>query len=316
LSSAEKPRIRRPSLALSTARSIPETGEPSRACARQVTHPLRAKAESDAHPRRNELHLLRQGPAGAVSVGCCDGLLSLCLLADDLAPGPGDLMLGEVAGSRSTSTPSSTSGGASPRSCSTRVRWARGPVPHPAGRAPCRGDPLVSNPITGRHAEIRLERPATRRCWWAAGARSPRSTRCLGIQAVCHGAGWYARRSWARPSSGAGSTGRGTSGIIAGDGLPAPRLSAVRDRSDMVRGWVRPAAAWARGAPGGLPRQRSAYSQLGAQSSTMSLLQTAELQKCSPRPSATFARRPAPCSRPTTSAPTGSIGGQYRVGSP
>ena len=32
------------------------------------------------------------------SGGCCDGSLPLCLLADDLAPGPGDLLLGEVAG--------------------------------------------------------------------------------------------------------------------------------------------------------------------------------------------------------------------------
>jgi uncharacterized protein len=32
------------------------------------------------------------------SGGCCDGSLPLCLLADDLAPGPGDLLLGHVAG--------------------------------------------------------------------------------------------------------------------------------------------------------------------------------------------------------------------------
>jgi hypothetical protein len=32
------------------------------------------------------------------SGGCCDGSLPLCLLADDLAPGPGDMLLGEVAG--------------------------------------------------------------------------------------------------------------------------------------------------------------------------------------------------------------------------
>ncbi len=32
------------------------------------------------------------------SGGCCDGSLPLCLLAEDLAPGPGDLLLGEVAG--------------------------------------------------------------------------------------------------------------------------------------------------------------------------------------------------------------------------
>ena len=32
------------------------------------------------------------------SGGCCDGSLPLCLLADDLAPGPGDVMLGELAG--------------------------------------------------------------------------------------------------------------------------------------------------------------------------------------------------------------------------
>jgi hypothetical protein len=32
------------------------------------------------------------------SGGCCDGSLPLCLLAGDLAPGPDDLLLGEVAG--------------------------------------------------------------------------------------------------------------------------------------------------------------------------------------------------------------------------
>jgi uncharacterized protein (DUF779 family) len=32
------------------------------------------------------------------SGGCCDGSLPLCLRADDLPPGPGDLLLGEVAG--------------------------------------------------------------------------------------------------------------------------------------------------------------------------------------------------------------------------
>jgi uncharacterized protein len=32
------------------------------------------------------------------SGGCCDGSLPLCLLADDLAPGPRDLLLGHVAG--------------------------------------------------------------------------------------------------------------------------------------------------------------------------------------------------------------------------
>jgi uncharacterized protein len=32
------------------------------------------------------------------SGGCCDGSLPLCLLADDMAPGAGDVRLGEVAG--------------------------------------------------------------------------------------------------------------------------------------------------------------------------------------------------------------------------
>jgi uncharacterized protein len=32
------------------------------------------------------------------SGGCCDGSLPLCLLADDMAPGAGDVLLGEVAG--------------------------------------------------------------------------------------------------------------------------------------------------------------------------------------------------------------------------
>ena len=31
------------------------------------------------------------------SGGCCDGSLPLCLLADDMAPGPNDVLLGEVA---------------------------------------------------------------------------------------------------------------------------------------------------------------------------------------------------------------------------
>ena len=43
--------------------------------------------------------VLRHGPMVLFqSGGCCDGSLPLCLLADDLAPGPGDLLLGEVAG--------------------------------------------------------------------------------------------------------------------------------------------------------------------------------------------------------------------------
>jgi uncharacterized protein (DUF779 family) len=32
------------------------------------------------------------------SGGCCDGSLPLCLLAGDLAPSPGDLLLGDVVG--------------------------------------------------------------------------------------------------------------------------------------------------------------------------------------------------------------------------
>jgi hypothetical protein len=32
------------------------------------------------------------------SGGCCDGSLPLCLPAGDLAPGPGDLLLGKIAG--------------------------------------------------------------------------------------------------------------------------------------------------------------------------------------------------------------------------
>ena len=43
--------------------------------------------------------VLMHGPLALFqSGGCCDGSLPLCLLADDLAPGPGDLLLGEVAG--------------------------------------------------------------------------------------------------------------------------------------------------------------------------------------------------------------------------
>lgn len=32
------------------------------------------------------------------SGGCCDGSLPLCLLADDMAPAAGDMLLGDVAG--------------------------------------------------------------------------------------------------------------------------------------------------------------------------------------------------------------------------
>ncbi len=43
--------------------------------------------------------VLTHGPLALFqSGGCCDGSLPLCLLADDLAPGPGDVLLGEVAG--------------------------------------------------------------------------------------------------------------------------------------------------------------------------------------------------------------------------
>ena len=43
--------------------------------------------------------VLTHGPLAIFqSGGCCDGSLPLCLLADDLAPGPSDVLLGEVAG--------------------------------------------------------------------------------------------------------------------------------------------------------------------------------------------------------------------------
>jgi uncharacterized protein (DUF779 family) len=43
--------------------------------------------------------VLRHGPLALFqSGGCCDGSLPLCLLADDLAPGSGDVLLGDVAG--------------------------------------------------------------------------------------------------------------------------------------------------------------------------------------------------------------------------
>ena len=43
--------------------------------------------------------VLSHGPLAIFqSGGCCDGSLPLCLHADDLAPGPGDLLLGEVSG--------------------------------------------------------------------------------------------------------------------------------------------------------------------------------------------------------------------------
>ena len=41
--------------------------------------------------------VLANGPLAIFqSGGCCDGSLPLCLAADDLAPGPGDLRLGDV----------------------------------------------------------------------------------------------------------------------------------------------------------------------------------------------------------------------------
>jgi uncharacterized protein (DUF779 family) len=42
---------------------------------------------------------LTHGPLALFqSGGCCDGSLPLCLLADELTYGPGDLLLGEVTG--------------------------------------------------------------------------------------------------------------------------------------------------------------------------------------------------------------------------
>ena len=64
--------------------------------------------------------VLTHGPLALFqSGGCCDGSLPLCLLADDLAPGPSDVLLGELRGFRFTSTRSSSAGGATPRSCLT-----------------------------------------------------------------------------------------------------------------------------------------------------------------------------------------------------
>ena len=43
--------------------------------------------------------VLAHGPLALFqSGGCCDGSLPLCLLADDMAPGAGDVLLGEIAG--------------------------------------------------------------------------------------------------------------------------------------------------------------------------------------------------------------------------
>jgi uncharacterized protein len=43
--------------------------------------------------------VLEHGPLTVFqSGGCCDGSLPLCLLADDMGPGAGDLLLGDVAG--------------------------------------------------------------------------------------------------------------------------------------------------------------------------------------------------------------------------
>ena len=51
--------------------------------------------------------VLTHGPAPMFrSGGCCDGSVALCLLADDLAPGPGDVLLGEVDGVTSRSSSS------------------------------------------------------------------------------------------------------------------------------------------------------------------------------------------------------------------
>ena len=43
--------------------------------------------------------VLEHGPLALFqSGGCCDGSLPLCLLADDLQPGSGDVLLGDVGG--------------------------------------------------------------------------------------------------------------------------------------------------------------------------------------------------------------------------
>jgi uncharacterized protein (DUF779 family) len=43
--------------------------------------------------------VVEHGPLAVFqSGGCCDGSLPLCLLADDMAPGAGDVLLGDVAG--------------------------------------------------------------------------------------------------------------------------------------------------------------------------------------------------------------------------
>jgi uncharacterized protein len=55
-----------------------------------------------ATPRATEMLrrlVLEHGPLALFqSGGCCDGSLPLCLLADDMAPGVGDVLLGDVAG--------------------------------------------------------------------------------------------------------------------------------------------------------------------------------------------------------------------------
>ena len=57
---------------------------------------ISATPNADAMLRRL---VVANGPLAIFqSGGCCDGSLPLCLLADDLAPGPHDLLLGEVAG--------------------------------------------------------------------------------------------------------------------------------------------------------------------------------------------------------------------------
>jgi uncharacterized protein (DUF779 family) len=60
------------------------------------TNAISATPQATAMLRRL---VLQHGPLALFqSGGCCDGSLPLCLLADDLAPGPGDRLLGEVAG--------------------------------------------------------------------------------------------------------------------------------------------------------------------------------------------------------------------------
>ena len=58
------------------------------------------------------------------SGGCCDGSAPMCFAAGEFRVGAQDVLLGEIAGCRSTSAPPSSNTGATPISSSTSCRGA------------------------------------------------------------------------------------------------------------------------------------------------------------------------------------------------